>query len=71
MARTQQSFRRKSHGVSERRRELRACPNVTVYRLLEAHLRGGFKKRRRWPLIILRSPKGWTGPKVVDAKPTE
>jgi xylulose-5-phosphate/fructose-6-phosphate phosphoketolase len=31
----------------------------------------GFKERRRWPLIILRSPKGWTGPKVVDAKPTE
>jgi xylulose-5-phosphate/fructose-6-phosphate phosphoketolase len=31
----------------------------------------GFKERRPWPLIILRSPKGWTGPKVVDAKPTE
>ena len=22
--------------------------------------------RRRWPMIVLRSPKGWTGPKVVD-----
>jgi len=22
--------------------------------------------RRRWPMIILKSPKGWTGPKVVD-----
>jgi xylulose-5-phosphate/fructose-6-phosphate phosphoketolase len=22
--------------------------------------------RQRWPLIVLRSPKGWTGPKVVD-----
>ena len=22
--------------------------------------------RPRWPLIVLRSPKGWTGPKVVD-----
>ena len=21
---------------------------------------------RRWPMIVLRSPKGWTGPKVVD-----
>lgn len=31
----------------------------------------GFKKRPRWPMIILRSPKGWTGPKVVDGKPTE
>ncbi len=25
----------------------------------------------RWPLIILRSPKGWTGPKEVDGKKTE
>ncbi len=31
----------------------------------------GFKERPRWPMIILRSPKGWTGPKVVDDKPTE
>src|SRR5437868_14623591 len=25
----------------------------------------------RWPLIILRSPKGWTGPKEVDGKKVE
>jgi xylulose-5-phosphate/fructose-6-phosphate phosphoketolase len=31
----------------------------------------GFKKRPRWPMIVLRSPKGWTGPKVVDGKQTE
>jgi xylulose-5-phosphate/fructose-6-phosphate phosphoketolase len=31
----------------------------------------GFKERPRWPMIILRSPKGWTGPKVVNGKPTE
>ena len=31
----------------------------------------GFKQRPTWPMIILRSPKGWTGPKVVDGKPTE
>ena len=24
-----------------------------------------------WPMIILRSPKGWTGPKEVDGKPVE
>jgi xylulose-5-phosphate/fructose-6-phosphate phosphoketolase len=24
-----------------------------------------------WPMIILRSPKGWTGPKTVDGKPVE
>jgi xylulose-5-phosphate/fructose-6-phosphate phosphoketolase len=33
--------------------------------------KNGFKERPRWPMIILRSPKGWTGPKVVDGKPTE
>ncbi len=27
--------------------------------------------RPRWPLLILRTPKGWTGPKEVDGKPVE
>ncbi|HET6561977.1 MAG TPA: phosphoketolase family protein [Marmoricola sp.] len=27
--------------------------------------------RRAWPMIILRSPKGWTGPEEVDGKPIE
>ena len=31
----------------------------------------GFKERPRWPMIILRSPKGWTGPQVVDGKQVE
>ena len=31
----------------------------------------GFKERPRWPMIILRSPKGWTGPKAIDGKQTE
>lgn len=31
----------------------------------------GFSERPRWPMIVLRSPKGWTGPKVVDGKRTE
>jgi xylulose-5-phosphate/fructose-6-phosphate phosphoketolase len=26
---------------------------------------------RRWPLIVLRTPKGWTGPAEVDGKPVE
>jgi xylulose-5-phosphate/fructose-6-phosphate phosphoketolase len=25
----------------------------------------------RWPMIVLRSPKGWTGPAIVDGKPVE
>lgn len=31
----------------------------------------GFTERPRWPMIVLRSPKGWTGPKKVDGKQTE
>ncbi|MCK5505281.1 MAG: phosphoketolase family protein [Thermodesulfovibrionia bacterium] len=31
----------------------------------------GIAERPRWPMIILRSPKGWTGPKEVDGKKTE
>jgi xylulose-5-phosphate/fructose-6-phosphate phosphoketolase len=31
----------------------------------------GFKQRPRWPMIILRTPKGWTGPKVVDGTQVE
>lgn len=31
----------------------------------------GFSKRPQWPLMILRTPKGWTGPKEVDGKKTE
>jgi xylulose-5-phosphate/fructose-6-phosphate phosphoketolase len=32
---------------------------------------GRVAARPRWPMIVLRSPKGWTGPKAVDGKPTE
>lgn len=31
----------------------------------------GDQTRPTWPMIILRSPKGWTGPKEVDGKKTE
>jgi xylulose-5-phosphate/fructose-6-phosphate phosphoketolase len=27
--------------------------------------------RPRWPMIVFQTPKGWTGPKVVDGKPVE
>jgi xylulose-5-phosphate/fructose-6-phosphate phosphoketolase len=32
---------------------------------------GGNTQRPRWPMIVLRSPKGWTGPKEVDGKKVE
>ncbi len=31
----------------------------------------GATRRPPWPMIVLRTPKGWTGPKRVDGKPME
>ncbi|AWI77518.1 phosphoketolase [Parazoarcus communis] len=31
----------------------------------------GQMERPRWPMIVLNSPKGWTGPKEVDGEPNE
>ena len=31
----------------------------------------GVTQRSPWPMIVLRTPKGWTGPKEVDGKPME
>ncbi|MER7886158.1 phosphoketolase family protein [Streptomyces fimicarius] len=32
---------------------------------------GGATERPRWPMIVLRTPKGWTGPEEVDGQPVE
>lgn len=41
-------------------------------RAIQDQARGGGKTARpRWPMIILRTPKGWTGPKEVDGLKTE
>ncbi|MFZ0549479.1 MAG: phosphoketolase family protein, partial [Steroidobacteraceae bacterium] len=41
-------------------------------RRIQAQARGqAGMPRARWPMIVLRSPKGWTGPKVVDGLPVE
>jgi xylulose-5-phosphate/fructose-6-phosphate phosphoketolase len=32
---------------------------------------GGSVAAPRWPMIVMRSPKGWTGPKEVDGKKVE
>ncbi len=38
---------------------------------IKAAARDGATERPRWPMIIMRTPKGWTGPKAVDGLPTE
>ena len=32
---------------------------------------GGLHEKPAWPAVVLRTPKGWTGPKVVDGEPVE
>jgi xylulose-5-phosphate/fructose-6-phosphate phosphoketolase len=32
---------------------------------------GGARPRPRWPMLVMRTPKGWTGPKEVDGLPAE
>src|SRR5690625_322912 len=32
---------------------------------------GRLEGRPRWPMIVFRTPKGWTGPKELDGKPVE
>ena len=31
----------------------------------------GFDGRPRWPMLVLRTPKGWTGPEFIDGEPSE
>ncbi len=39
---------------------------------IQQHARNeGDTRRLLWPMIVLRTPKGWTGPKEVDGKKTE
>ena len=40
-------------------------------RAIQHAARTGGDTRARWPMIVLRTPKGWTGPKEVDGKKTE
>ena len=45
---------------------------ILEIRSIQQHARStGDAARPRWPMIVLRSPKGWTGPKVVDGHKVE
>ena len=42
-----------------------------IRRIQQAARGAGSTERPRWPVLVLRSPKGWTGPTEVDGKKTE
>lgn len=44
---------------------------LEIHRIQDEARKTGQITRPRWPLIILRSPKGWTGPKEVDGHKVE
>jgi xylulose-5-phosphate/fructose-6-phosphate phosphoketolase len=44
---------------------------VEIQRIKSDARRNGFSERPRWPMIVLRTPKGWTCPKEIDGKRTE
>jgi len=42
-----------------------------ITRIQKAAREGGVTERPAWPMIVFRTPKGWTGPKMIDGKPVE
>jgi len=46
---------------------------IEQIRRIQADARGssGTAERPRWPMIVFGSPKGWTGPKLIDGKANE
>ena len=45
---------------------------IEEIKAIQKHAREtGDAERPKWPMIILRTPKGWTGPKVVDGQKIE
>ena len=44
---------------------------LEIRRIQDEARRSGVPGRPRWPLVVLRSPKGWTGPAEVDGKKVE
>ena len=42
-----------------------------IRRIQEDARRNGFSKRPAWPMIVMRTPKGWTCPKEIDGKREE
>ncbi|MGH7054253.1 MAG: phosphoketolase family protein, partial [Stellaceae bacterium] len=55
-------------------REMAATLDHVLDRIAEIQRKAraeGFTQRPSWPMIVLRSPKGWTCPKMVDGVPLE
>ena len=49
----------------------RALDRIEAIRRQARDRPGGEPALEQWPMIVLRSPKGWTGPRAVDGQPVE
>ena len=59
------------HDPSKMHRQMASALDAAIgkIRAIQRQARSkGFKGRPRWPMIVLRSPKGWTCPKTIDGK---
>ncbi|WIB15836.1 phosphoketolase family protein [Curtobacterium sp. MCPF17_050] len=51
--------------------DIQAAARAQAARAAAGEMAGAADLRPRWPMIVLRTPKGWTGPKVVDGEQVE
>jgi xylulose-5-phosphate/fructose-6-phosphate phosphoketolase len=68
-----QPFFVEGHEPADMHRKMAAAFDAVfdLIRDIQAKARSGGAGMPRWPMIVLRSPKGWTGPKEVDGKKVE
>ena len=60
--------RAKDTGTHPRRHDRALDDIASIQR--EARVSGS-GRAAAWPMLLLRTPKGWTGPKIVDGQPVE
>jgi xylulose-5-phosphate/fructose-6-phosphate phosphoketolase len=59
------------HEVHPRMAETLESVLTRIHEIQGKARKKGLSERPRWPLVVLRTPKGWTGPRVVDGLPIE
>jgi xylulose-5-phosphate/fructose-6-phosphate phosphoketolase len=57
--------------MHQRMAEVLETIHASIRAIQDAARDGSFPRLPAWPMIVLRTPKGWTGPKTVDGKPVE
>ena len=67
-------FIEEQHDMAATHRAMAKTIDTMIERIrsIQADARShGFHERPRWPMLVLQTPKGWTGPESVDGIPVE